>query len=195
MENKQKLSKIALFSIVLMFLFLIFFSSLASAKEITVNNSGKADFTSIQEAVNNSAPGDRILVSPGAYNETVEISVQNISILSKSEIPQDTLVKVFEIFASNVTVGGFTIHENIKIRASIPYDGYNHYNVENCTIKNNQFLKDGIHASECYNATIKENTFLGKGSGIGSECYNCNFYDNVFFEGGISYSYRWGFNT
>lgn len=183
MKNKQNLVKIALFSVVLMFLFLIFFSFLTSAKEITVSNSEKADFTSIQEAVNNSASGDRILVSPGAYNETVKISVKNISILSKSKIPQDTFVKVFEIFANNVTIGGFTILENIKIRASIPYDGHNFYTVENCTIKYNQFLKDGIDARECYNATIKENTFLGKG--IGSECYNCNFYDNVFFEGNI----------
>ncbi len=53
MKNKQNLVKIALFSVVLMFLFLIFFSFLTSAKEITVSNSEKADFTSIQEAVNN----------------------------------------------------------------------------------------------------------------------------------------------
>ena len=66
----------------------------ASAKEITVDNSGSgADFISIQEAVNNSSSGDLILVYPGFYNECVDIW-NNVSILSVSENPEDTTVRL-----------------------------------------------------------------------------------------------------
>ena len=41
---------------------------------ITVDISGAGDFTSIGDAVNNSAPGDIILVKPGTYNESITIS-------------------------------------------------------------------------------------------------------------------------
>ncbi|HII93919.1 MAG TPA: hypothetical protein HA262_17705, partial [Methanosarcina sp.] len=65
----------------------------AFAREIVVDaNNSSADFQLIQEAVNNSSSGDVILIYPGFYNESVDIGVQNISILSESENPKDTIV-------------------------------------------------------------------------------------------------------
>lgn len=65
----------------------------ASAREITVDDSNSdAAFISIQEAVNSSSSGDVILVSPGFYNESVDIGIQNVSVLSKSENPEDTTI-------------------------------------------------------------------------------------------------------
>ena len=55
----------------------------APAREITVDNS-KADFTSIQEAVNNSVPGDTIIVKPGTYTENVLVNVPGLTIRSES---------------------------------------------------------------------------------------------------------------
>lgn len=45
---------------------------------ITVDDEGDGDFTTIQEAVDNSNPGDIIKIYSGAYNESVTINVSNI---------------------------------------------------------------------------------------------------------------------
>ena len=63
----------------------------ASAKEITVDDDSEADFRSIQEAVTNSYYGDVILVCPGNYNESVDVTKENISILSESQDPVEFL--------------------------------------------------------------------------------------------------------
>ena len=47
----------------------------APAREITVDDNSGADFISIQEAVNNSVPGDTIIVKPGTYTENVLVNV------------------------------------------------------------------------------------------------------------------------
>ncbi len=51
-----------IFPIVLVIVFLIFSSSMASAKEITVDDHPGADFSSIQAAINAAQPGDKIIV-------------------------------------------------------------------------------------------------------------------------------------
>src|SRR5690606_29018873 len=118
----------------------------ASAKEITVDNSGPgADFKSIQEAVNNSSSGDLILVYPGFYNECVDIW-NNVSILSVSENPEDTTVRAFKLSANNITLSGFSVQEYLNLQGPrndnwedlIIYD-----KTENCTVKNN-ILESGI---------------------------------------------------
>ena len=91
---------------------------------ITVNNSTAvdnstdkvADFTSIQEAVDNSLPGDIILISPGVYNENVDVYVTNVTLMSESGNPEDTIVQaasssddVFYVIADGVTIRGFNI--------------------------------------------------------------------------------------
>lgn len=75
--------------------------STASAKEIIVGNNSGADFISIQEAVNSSSSGGVILVSPGFYNESVDINVDSLSILSKSENPEDTTVRALKLGENN----------------------------------------------------------------------------------------------
>ena len=111
-------NKSTIFLVVAIFL-LIAVNSPASAREITVDDNGSgADFRSIQEAVNNSSPGDVVLVSPGSYNESVNIEIQNISILSDSEDPEDTTVRAFNISANNTTVSGFSIEEVLALRGT-----------------------------------------------------------------------------
>jgi PGF-pre-PGF domain-containing protein len=81
-----------------------------------VDAEGNGNYTTIQAAVNNSSSGDTILVYPGTYTENVNVSVANISILSYSGNPEDTIVKRlnvlshnFKITANNVTISGFNI--------------------------------------------------------------------------------------
>lgn len=107
-------------------------------------------FFSIQEAVNNSSSGDIILVSPGLYNESVDIGIQNISILSKSENPEDTTVRTFKLSVNNTTVNGFSIQENLTLWGTWSESLY--VKIENCTVRNDRFLGQGVYATECYNS-------------------------------------------
>jgi beta propeller repeat protein/parallel beta-helix repeat protein len=156
----------------------------ASAKEITVDNSGPgADFKSIQEAVNNSSSGDLILVYPGFYNECVDIW-NNVSILSVSENPEDTTVRAFILSANNITLSGFRVQEHLKLQGPVNCNWYD--KIENCTVKNN-ILESGIGTDNCYNSTIEKNVILDSGIFIwGPEGdYTFTVSDNLIVSGVI----------
>lgn len=150
---------------------------------MTVDNSGSgADFQSIREAINNSLSGDLILVYPGFYNESVDIETQNISICSKSEDPEDTTIRAFNVSANNTTVSGFSIEEVLVLSG---HGAYYNYPIENCTVKNNT-LKSGIDINECYNSTIERNVILNSGISLNSfDEANFTISDNLIFNGGI----------
>lgn len=164
----------------------------ASAREIIVDNNGSdADFKSVQEAVNNSSSGDVILIYPGFYNESVDIGVQNISILSESENPEDTTVRAFKLGENNITVSGFSVQESLTLQGYILPVGYNsHSPIENCTVKNN-ILESGIYADNCYNSTIEKNVILNSGISIFGPWARSNFTisDNLIVNEGIIISH------
>lgn len=176
-------NKLTVLLAVAIFLFTMAYNP-ASAREITVDDNGSdADFRSIQKAVNSSSPGDVILVLPGFYNESVDIRIQNISVLSESENPEDTIVRAFNVSANSTTVSGLGIQEVLNC------DDHYSYLVENCTIKNN-ILKLGIYASECYNFIIEKNVIVNGGIGVSSFDYhpgsNFTVSDNLIVEGSIN---------
>ena len=158
----------------------------ASAREIIVDNNGSdADFKSVQEAVNNSSSGDVILIYPGFYNESVDIGVQNISILSESENPEDTTVRAFKLGENNITVSGFSVQESLTLQGYILPVGYNsHSPIENCTVKSN-ILESGIYADECYNSIIEKNVILSYGISVSSSNGSLTISDNLLINGGI----------
>ncbi len=181
-EVQMWVNKLTVFLVITIFFVIVVYNP-ASAREIIVDNSGSdADFGSIQEAVNNSSSGDVILIYPGFYNESVDIGVQNISILSASEKPEDTTVRAFNVSANSTTVSGLDIQEMLKC------DGNYSYPVENCTIKNN-VLKLGIYASECYNFIIEKNVIVNGGIGVSSFDYHLGssfiVSDNLIVKGNI----------
>ena len=62
-----------------------------AAATLTVDDSGGADYTTIQGAVNNAGTGDTILVYNGMYYENVDVNKQ-LTIRSASGNPMDTIV-------------------------------------------------------------------------------------------------------
>ncbi|MDQ1276461.1 MAG: hypothetical protein QG610_2039 [Euryarchaeota archaeon] len=179
-------SKLTVFLVIAIFLFVVIYNP-ASAREITVDdNSSVADFQSIQKAVNSSSSGDIILVYPGFYNESVDIGIPNISVFSKSEDPEDTLIRAFNISTNSVYVSGFSIQEVLNLGK---YSRYYDNPVENCTVKNN-ILKSSIYVDECYNSTIEKNVVVNGGIGVcdlgGQPGSNFTISDNLIFNGYIS---------
>lgn len=179
-------SKLTVFLVIAIFLFVVIYNP-ASAREITVDdNSSGADFQSIQKAVNSSSSGDIILVYPGFYNESVDIGIPNISVLSESEDPEDTLIRAFNISANSVYVSGFSIQEVLNLGK---YSRYYDNPVENCTVKNN-ILKSSVYVDECYNSTIEKNVVFNGGIGVcglgGQPDSNFTISDNLIFNGYIS---------
>lgn len=158
----------------------------ASAREITVDNNGSdADFRYIQEAVNNSSSGDIIFVSPGIYNENVNVDTPNISIISESGNAEDTFVRSFNVSSNNVTISGFSIEEILNLQGYSGYYYYHNYPVENCTVINNVF-KSGVNSNQCYNSTIKKNIILNLGIIIsGSDTGSFTISDNIIVNGSI----------
>ena len=103
---------------------------------ITVDDSGGANYTSIQDAVNNANDGDTILVYTGTYTENVDVK-KRLIIKSDSGNPDDTIVQaadpddhVFHVTADNVIISGFRVTgaNNYGIRLE---------GVEECAIINN----------------------------------------------------------
>jgi beta propeller repeat protein/parallel beta-helix repeat protein len=180
-----QVDKLSVFLVAIIFLTIVVCIP-ASAREITVDNNGSdADYKSIQEAVNNSSPGDLILVYPGFYNESVDIGIQNINVLSESENPEDTTVRAFKLSVNNITVRGFNIKENLALQGRRTSDLWN-AKIENCTVKNN-ILESGIYADECYNSTIEKNVILNSGIGVSGPEADSSFTisDNLIVNGDI----------
>jgi PGF-pre-PGF domain-containing protein len=144
-KMKTKIELLIIFCLILM----ISSPVIASAREITVDDNTGADFVSIQEAVNNSVPGDKIIVKPGTYTENVLVNVSELTITSDSKNNDgqvESLGSVFQIEADNVTISGF---KGGKINLE---------NARNCVIKGNNKMSVSLYNAS-YN-TISENLFL-----------------------------------
>jgi parallel beta-helix repeat protein len=153
---------------------------------ITVSNGTDhaADFSSIQAAVDNSYPGDTIIVYPGVYVENIEIDVEDLAVISASGIPSDTIIQaasssddVFSITADGVGVNGFCINGSI----SFPYSGIHLYEVEDCHIENNElfvFQEAFKDSSGNYTLQAGNNSKLNPGFGIRLDLSGNNTLDN-----------------
>jgi len=171
-----------------------------------VDAEGNGNYTTIQAAVNNSSSGDIILVYPGTYTENVNVSVANISILSYSGNPGDTIVKRlnvlshnFKITANNVTISGFNITGAGS--TGIYMSGFSGANITNnrfsgvgcgvqiesssrCSLTNNTIIdsaEKGFYLDTSSNCTIADNTIsrtLEEGILL-EDSINCTLTNNV----------------
>lgn len=158
---------------------------LASSGSITVPD----DFPTIQDAVDNAAPGTKIKVKAGTYPEDVCVDVAGVRITAEGAA---TLVGGFIVAANNVEIDHFKIdlsqiihdgihleavcgakiHHNTIIDAS---DGICLEGSTNCVIKSNTCTGaiDGIDLNDANGNTIDENTCTGN-SDRGIELDDCD---------------------
>ena len=74
------MKKKAIFSLV--FIFLLFSSSLVLSDTIIIDTTGTGNYTTIQEGINASTDGDTVLVYTGTYYENINFNGKNITVAS-----------------------------------------------------------------------------------------------------------------
>lgn len=148
------------------FLIMTLISEIGLAAEIYVQPGN-----SIQTAVNNSSPGDIIVVKPGTYTENIIISKENLTLTSDSRNPEDTIIKaknssanVLLLRGSKIKIEGFTISGAIKYG----YSGIHLYSCNNCTIENNKLVNNsfGTYLQSSKGNTLLKNTFFNNYRGV-----------------------------
>jgi parallel beta-helix repeat protein len=143
---------------------LIFFSQpFAKAKEIRVPEK----YQTIQTAINNAFPGDKIIVSEGNYPEgQIEID-KPLTLIANGTVIVDGLQKghVFHIVKNNVTVQGFIIENSTRL---FYYSGIFLDNVQNCTIENNTVRNsyNGIFLNASHSNHLKDNVLTNNAYGM-----------------------------
>jgi PGF-pre-PGF domain-containing protein len=161
----------------------------ASAREITVDDNYGADFVSIQEAVNNSVPGDKIIVRPGTYTENVLVNVNGLTIRSEASNgdalvkPLNESVSTFMITADNITISGLNIigpSQDYEKSAIFIYGDMN--NITGNTIENGCILL----GPERGHSLITENKISNSKSEEGIHISCCGFDTNVVLNNTIS---------
>ncbi|GEM_PF-1622620 len=139
-------------------------------KTWTVDDSGGADFTSIQAAIDSAISGDTVYVYAGAYSENVVVNKQltlegeGAEVVTVTNRTSDS--PVFNVTADYVNISGFTVTGATGYYAGIYLGG-----VEHCTISSNNVLinHNGIYLYHSDNNTIIDNNVsssIGCGSGI-----------------------------
>lgn len=139
--------------LITIFLILALQVNTTMASQLTVSQDGSANFTSIQEAVDNASNGDTIVVYPGTYAEKIQLSLERMG--GKTALYDLT----FEGISSPTITGLFRIegpvspyvHPKINIRgfdfsgAHVGIYGLRVPNYEGqVTIDNNKFTNSRI---------------------------------------------------
>jgi parallel beta-helix repeat protein len=133
-----------------------------------VGGAGPGNYTTIQEAIDNSTSGDIIFVYAGTYSENVDTKLKKIAL--QGEDPVTTIIQgqttnpVVRIGTSDTSIDGFTLmgnmDETIVLVASLS---------ENDVISNN-IIKDGMYGIDLavttsritvHGNTITDNLYIG----------------------------------
>ncbi|WP_440955330.1 right-handed parallel beta-helix repeat-containing protein [Methanosarcina sp. Mfa9] len=182
-----------------LFVILFFLGSAAApgaGATLTVDDSGDANYTTIQEAIDNAEDGDTILVYPGIYAENVEV-YKELSIVSESGESENTFIisnspeaDVLYVVADNVTIEGFSVLGVLSetgsisdadwpdVLAGVFIDGAEGCRVSNSTIIGNDV---GIFLREANGAVLYSNVLtLNYWDGIDLiDSSGCVLSDNV----------------
>jgi len=157
-----------------------------SAKQITVDINGGADYTKIQDAINAASTGDTIVVKPGTYKEHLGVDKQ---VTLKGEnypiVDGEGTETVIWVIVDGVRIDGFKVircdpaQENTRWGIGVVANecvinncifsenniglntGFNGNNVvSNCTFKDNRI---GLVIDESEQNTVENNHFTGCG--------------------------------
>jgi parallel beta-helix repeat protein len=186
--------------IIFALMLILSFVSPASAATWSVDGSGRADFTRIQDAINNASDGDTILVYSGVYYENVYV---NISVTlrgighpvvdaggrkSAITLTADRITLQgfnatnsrsswgdvgIEVTSNNNTITGNNVCNNSGSGISLSYSNNNTITGNN--ISNNKYCGIAFDGS---NNTITGNTFVNNGLFV-IEAYQNTVEDNI----------------
>ncbi len=164
-----------------------------NSKILYVGGSGPGNYSSIQDAINESSDGDTVFVYRGTYIENLCVNKsivligedRDTTIIDGSEKDSPVWISTIIIRANSVNVKGFTILNEKAYSCGI-FIGMN-YN-ENVIVDNNIiFPWKGIWLWESRNNIIKENIISDTWDGIYLEGSEDNVItDNILFTNGIS---------
>jgi len=159
----------------------------ASSNTLYVDDSGGANYTSIQDAITHAVDGDIIYVYEGIYHENVVVD-KKITLQGENKnavIDAGYGGDAISVLESNVYISGFT-----TINGGNGSYGIKLYGVENCTVKNcnlsdnyagvgifwsnNNLIGRNVFSGNTYaifstsgkNNRIEENIFLGNTNGV-----------------------------
>lgn len=137
-------------------------------RTITVNSSGGAEYTRIQDAINAANDGDTINVAAGTYNENVNVnkSVNLVGDGAMVTIVQaaSTDVHVFDVTVNNVNITGFKVTgATVWPGAGIYLDSSSINNLTGNNISNNYY---GISLRSSGNNTLINNNATNNVYGI-----------------------------
>ena len=153
---------------------------------IYVDDDGGADYTKIQDAIDNSKSGDTIFVYSGFYHENLNINKEIILTGENNKdivIDGDNIYDAVSINANNVKISGFKIQHGYK---GIGIDGVGYSNISNNIIFENIVgvsISFNSHYNNVYSNEIIENSNKGvnvynvEKENNNSFCFN-NFIDN-----------------
>jgi parallel beta-helix repeat protein len=158
--------------------------AMAAATTWYVDDSGGADFTTIQAAVDAASAGDTIIVRDGVYAEYVIVD-KSLTIQSQNGRATTTVQSalpdsnVFTPLVNNIIIDGFTV----KGDGTGP--GIGVIGVTGCILRNNDVSNNlqGFYVDSAYNNTFENNVASNCGYGlqIGFEDPNGNlFIGNTF---------------
>lgn len=133
-----------------------------------VGGSGPGNYSTIQEAVNDTSGGETIYVFAGTYHEAVTINVMNLNIIGEGRdvtiIDANWTNTAVTIEQSFVTFSGFTIQGTgygIYIRGNLFEITISHNN-----ISNNFYGVEVEHDYQNYNIVLEDNIFSSNDCGI-----------------------------
>ncbi|MCK5290658.1 MAG: right-handed parallel beta-helix repeat-containing protein [Thermoplasmata archaeon] len=140
----------------------------AMATVLFVGGSGPGNYTTIQDAITDSAPGDIVYVYNGTYNEHIVVD-QPMSLIGED---RDTTIidgggsgDVVNVTANWVNISGFTVKNSGPDGGDA---GIELYQVQNCHIANNTAISDtwGIFLDSSANNTVSNNSASYNRGGI-----------------------------
>jgi parallel beta-helix repeat protein len=198
-ENKKTIPvsfvKRALVATIFLVSVFVLLTAVVSATDRYVG-SGEA-YTTIQDAVNVSSPGDTIIVRDGTYTENVVVTTSNLTIQSDNG-PANCIVEaadssdrvIFVDHADSVTISGLTV-TGAGFRADFKNAGIYLDTTVNSTITDNNvsynYYCPGIYAWYADYTTVTNNTVANNiefnGYGIYFKRSNHNIFTNNTFNG------------